>query len=171
MQPSLPSRPAEPIGLLVAAIRRAVKAMVAQRLGPLGVSPLQFWMLVGVLEAPGASQAELARRLRCDEPSVSRVVAGLASRGWVRSRRHGDDRRRLLLELTPSGRALARRLAPLAAEVRATIEAPLEPAMREQVRAALTTIASHLQRRCQDASSPEATTPVRAGARRAGATR
>jgi DNA-binding MarR family transcriptional regulator len=169
MQPLPPSRPpAEPIGLLVAAIRRAVKAMVAQRVGPLGVSPLQFWMLVGVLEAPGASQAELARRLRCDEPSVSRVVAGLAARGWVRTRRQADDRRRLLLELTPGGRALARRLAPLAAEVRAAVEAPLDPEAREQVRAALATVASHLQQRCRDASSPATTTPVRAGLRRAG---
>jgi DNA-binding MarR family transcriptional regulator len=164
-------RTAEPLGLLVAAIRRAVKAMVTRRVAPLGLAPLQFWVLVGALDAPGASQAELARRLRCDEPSVSRVVAGLARRGWLRALRHQDDRRRVLLSLTPSGRALARRLAPIAAEVRSEIEAPLAAAEREQVRAALARIAGHLQQCGQETTTAEATTHSRAAPRRAGGAR
>lgn len=162
---------AEPLGLLVAAIRRAVKAMVTRRVAPLGLAPLQFWVLVGALEAPGASQAELARRLRCDEPSVSRVVASLARRGWLRALRHEDDRRRVLLSLTPTGRALARRLVPIAAEVRAEVEAPLGAAEREQVRAALARIAGHLQLRGQETMATEAPTHVRAAHRRAGGDR
>jgi DNA-binding MarR family transcriptional regulator len=160
----------EPLGLLVAAIRRSVKAMVTRRVEPLGLAPLQFWVLVGALEAPDASQADLARRLRCDEPSVSRVVATLAKRGWLRARRHGADRRRVLLALTPSGRALARRLAPIAAEVRAAVEAPLDAGERQLVRVALARVASHLQQCCLDASRTDSTSPARAGLRRAGGT-
>jgi DNA-binding MarR family transcriptional regulator len=156
----------EPLGLLVAAIRRAVKAMVVQRVKPLGLSPLQFWVLLGVLEAPGASQADLSRKLRCDEPSVSRVVAGLATRGWLRTTRHADDRRRILLALTPSGRALARRLAPVAAEVRAEVEAPLHPDELAQVREALARVASHLHSHCWPSPAGEAAPTARAVRRR-----
>ena len=163
--------PAEPLGLLVAAIRRAVKAMVTRRVGPLGLTPLQFWVLVGALEAPGTSQAELARRLRCDEPSVSRVVAALSRRGWLRASRHQGDRRRVMLALEPAGRALARRLAPIAAEVRAEVEAPLDPAEREQVRKALARIAGHLQHVGGGATSSRPETQSRAARRRAGGDR
>jgi DNA-binding MarR family transcriptional regulator len=162
--------PAEPLGLLVAAIRRAVKAMVTRRVEPLGLASLQFWVLVGAMEAPDAS-ADLARRLRCDEPSVSRVVGTLVRRGWLRSRRHQDDRRRVLLSLTPTGRALARRLVPIAAEVRAEVEAPLAAVEREQVREALARIAGHLQQRCQETVTTEKPTMSRAAGRRAGGTR
>lgn len=162
---------AEPLGLLVASIRRAVKAMVTQRVGPLGLTPLQFWVLVGALEAPGSSQAELARRLRCDEPSVSRVVAALSRRGWLRASRQEGDRRRVMLALKPAGQALARRLAPIAAEVRAEVEAPLAPAEREQIRQALARVASHLQRRDRETKSTPPMTVSRAAGRRAGGDR
>ena len=161
----------EPLGLLVAAIRRSVKAMVARSVEPFGVASLQFWVLVGVLEAPGASQAELARRLRCDEPAVSRVVATLVRRGWVGTRRDGEDRRRVLLALTPSGRTLTRKLAPIALEVRSAVEAPLDDAEREQVRAALAKVASHLASRGADASPEENLATSRAARRRTGGTR
>jgi len=159
----------EPLSLLVAAVRRSLKAMVLRRAEPLGLTVLQFWTLVVALEAPGASQADLARRVRCDEPSVSRVVASLSRRGWLRTRRHVEDRRRILVELTATGRALARRLAPIAAEVRAEVEAPLDHVEREALRISLTRVATHLQQRLQDAAA-EPTTPARAR-RRAGGDR
>ena len=161
----------EPIGLLVAAIRRAVKAEVAARVAPLGLTPLQFWVLVAASEAPAESQAALARRLRFDEPTVSRVVTSLAARGWLRARRDGADRRRTLLELTPAGEALARRLLPVAAGLRAAVEAPLAPRERERVRVALRRIADHLQENLAAGAPPRPAPPQRAAPRRAGAAR
>jgi len=166
MQPS-----PEPLGLLVAAIRRAVKARVVAQVEPLGLSPLQFWVLVGVLESPVASQAALARRLRFDEPTVSRVVASLSRRGWVRGRRDPHDRRRLLLGLTPAGRRLAVTLAPIAAEVRRCVEAPLAPEERDRVRDALARIADHLQQSAAGPAPAPDAPPPRALRRRAGGVR
>jgi DNA-binding MarR family transcriptional regulator len=140
MQPS-----PEPLGLLVAAIRRSVKAMVLRRVEPLGLAPLQFWLLIGALEVPAASQADLARRLRLDEPSVSRAVAALVRKGLLRAQRDQADRRRVLLVLTDEGQALAATLAPIAAEVRGAVESPLEPEEREVVRRALTRVAGRLR--------------------------
>jgi len=142
---------AEPLGLLVASIKRSVKAMVLRKVEPLGLAPLQFWLLIGALETPGGSQADLARRLRLDEPSVSRAVATLVRKGWLRAQRDQGDRRRVLLALTPAGHALTATLAPIAAEVRGAVEAPLTPAERELVRGALSRVAGHLRQRGEDA--------------------
>jgi DNA-binding MarR family transcriptional regulator len=161
----------EPLGLLVAAIRRSVKGMVARRVAPLGLAPLQFWLLVGTMETPASSQAELARRLRLDEPSVSRAVARLSRKGWLRAQRDRADRRRVLLALTPAGRALAGSLLPIAAEVRAAVEAPLAPDERERVRGALVRIAGYLRDRGQDEAGRADRVVARVGRRRAGGTR
>ncbi len=142
MQPS--ARPS--ISLLAAAVRRAVKTAVLRRVGPLGLSAVQFWILVGIAETPGVSQCELAARLRMDEPTASRTLRSLRARGWVRAAREEADRRRVRLELTGAGETLARRLRPIARSVRSAVEAPLTDREREQTRAALAKIVDHLQR-------------------------
>ena len=88
-----------------------------------GLNPERFWVLVNLLEAPGTSLRELARRLRMDEPSASRIMASLARRRLVRVRPDASDRRRHKLELTQEGRALAGTLAGVAVEVRQAAEA------------------------------------------------
>jgi DNA-binding MarR family transcriptional regulator len=56
-------------------------------------------------------QVELARRLRLEKSTVSRLVANLVGRGWVRRHTADDDGRGVLLELTEAGSAAAARLA------------------------------------------------------------
>ncbi len=142
----------------MAAVRHAIRAVVLSQAAPLGLSVREFWFLVGIAETPGCSQAELAARLRVDEPTISRGIRSLAVRGWVRAERGASDRRRVRVDLTPSGRALARRLVPVARDVRAAVEAPLAPEEREATRAALAKIIGHLQ--------DLARTPPRPAARR-----
>jgi DNA-binding MarR family transcriptional regulator len=99
------------------------------------------------------------------------VVASLTRRGWLVARRQGRDRRRAELALTPSGRALARRLAPVAVEVRAEVESPLAAAELVQVRAALVRVASHLAHGGDGFHLTEGTTAPRSARRRTGAER
>jgi DNA-binding MarR family transcriptional regulator len=61
------------------------------------------------LERP-SSMRELARHLTCDASSVTGLADRLERRGVV-ERTTGDDRRVTLLQLTPEGRRLRRRLA------------------------------------------------------------
>lgn len=142
-----------PIGLLAAAVRRAIKAAVLAHVAPLGLSSLQFWVVVAVAEQPGGSQCELAALLHIDEPTASRVVRSLRTRGLLRATRERTDRRRVRLELTERGAALASRLVPLAARMRAAVEEPLAPAERERTRAALQKIVTHLGRIAADQAS------------------
>src|SRR5690349_22729317 len=56
---------------------------------------------VGELDRDGPLTAgELAKRLRLEKSTVSRLVAQLTGRGWVRRAERGGDARRVWLELT-----------------------------------------------------------------------
>jgi DNA-binding MarR family transcriptional regulator len=48
-------------------------------------------------------QVELARRLRLEKSTVSRLVANLTARGWVHRRPAVEDGRGMTLELTEAG--------------------------------------------------------------------
>jgi DNA-binding MarR family transcriptional regulator len=113
----------EPITRVIGATRRRIHQAVGRRVHAHGLNPQRFWVLVHLLEAPGASLRELARRLRMDEPSASRIVASLARRRLVRAEPDAADRRRHKLELTEEGLALAGALAGVAVEVRQAAEA------------------------------------------------
>jgi DNA-binding MarR family transcriptional regulator len=67
---------------------------------------------VGELDRDGPMpQAELARRLRLEKSTVSRLVANLIGRGWVRRDKRAGDGRVVWLELTGAGSRAAGELA------------------------------------------------------------
>jgi DNA-binding MarR family transcriptional regulator len=55
-------------------------------------------------------QVELARRLRLEKSTVSRLVTNLVGRGWASRRAADEDGRGVLLELTDAGATAAARL-------------------------------------------------------------
>lgn len=59
---------------------------------------------------PGTSVSELLAMLRITKQSLSRVLGHLVRDGFITQRTGQDDRRRRLLELTPSGIELEKRL-------------------------------------------------------------
>ena len=136
----------EPIGLLIAAVRRRLKQSVSTLSGDIGVSPQQFWTIVGIAEHEGLSLGELAAQRYMDQPTACRIVASLTRRRLLRSRRDPADRRRTLLELTASGRELALRCLPVAERVRTAVEGALEPAECEALATGLQKIITNLER-------------------------
>lgn len=113
----------DPLARAIGATRRRIHQAVTRRLREHRLNPQRFWVLVNLLEAPGSTLRELARRLRMDEPSASRIVASLVRRRLVRAGEDSTDRRRRPLELTPDGLRLARTVSPIAREVRRAVEA------------------------------------------------
>jgi DNA-binding MarR family transcriptional regulator len=134
----------QPIGLLAALVSRAVRQLLTAQLEPLGLSTQQFWTIVAVAEENTGSQTELATRLRVDEATACRVVRALGDAGLISPVRDPEDRRRVRLELAPRGQALARRLVPVAREIRSVIEGSLSPEERSATRAALTKVLARL---------------------------
>ncbi|MEU4620657.1 MarR family transcriptional regulator [Actinoplanes sp. NPDC023801] len=56
-------------------------------------------------------QVDLARRLRLEKSTVSRLVTNLVSRGWIQREASGDDGRGVLLVITEAGATAATRQA------------------------------------------------------------
>ncbi len=141
----------EPIGLLIAAVRRRIKQITAGFAEEHGLSPQQFWTVVSIAREEGRSLRYLADRRRMDYPTASRVVDVLVRRRIVRSETDPADRRRSRLVLTRSGQALARELLPLAGRIAAIVESALSASEREAVVTGLKKILSNLDRHAETA--------------------
>jgi DNA-binding MarR family transcriptional regulator len=74
-----------------------------------GLSSAQLYLLSKLVDGPAPSVNALARRVHAHQSSVSVVVDLLVRRGLVRRTPDPDDRRRRMVELTPTGRRRLRR--------------------------------------------------------------
>ena len=66
--------------------------------------------LTELLAAHGIAQGQLAALLGLEKSTVSRLAAGLESKGWIRRGRDEQNHRYVRLYLTPQGRVVADRL-------------------------------------------------------------
>jgi DNA-binding MarR family transcriptional regulator len=76
----------------------------SQRWSGLAVSPAHF-RLLSVLAHHPCNLSELAVKQAVTLPTMSNSISVLVERGWVNRVPSPDDRRKVLLELTPDGRA------------------------------------------------------------------
>lgn len=84
----------------------------------------QDWRVLAVLAVhEGANLTELAEATVIPQPSVSRLAANLAKRGYVARENGKMDSRNVHLFITPKGRAVYEKMRPLAvAEYRAAMK-------------------------------------------------
>lgn len=133
-------------GLLIAIARRRLKQAVLGRAAQHGLSPQQFWILVGLHERREApSQGDLVERMHIDAPTVSRVLATLVRRKLVRIAQDPADRRRARVHLTRAGEPLAATLAAIAAEIRGAMVDNMSAAELEGLRRGLAKVISNLE--------------------------
>lgn len=121
-------------------IRRAQQAHVAvwQREVSAEVTSVQFGVLNVLAGSPGASQQHLVERLDLDRSTIADIVARLERRGLIERVRHGSDRRRNVLHLTPSGEAEWAALLPRVERVDAVLTRGLDETERAELRRLLT---------------------------------
>jgi DNA-binding MarR family transcriptional regulator len=86
-------------------------------------------------------QVELARRLRLQKSTVSRLVTNLTTRGWVRRTGADDDGRGVTIELTDAGLQAAARQAEARSDRFAALLARVPEDQRAAVIQALRTLA------------------------------
>jgi DNA-binding MarR family transcriptional regulator len=114
-------------------VARGLRANGAEVESELGAFPAQLHTLQALVRSPAASLKELAERTHTDPSSSSVVVQRLVERGLVARRPDVDDRRRMIIALTPAGRAAVAR-APDGASAR--VSSALD-ALSDRERAAL----------------------------------
>ncbi len=141
-----PAASREPIGLLIASARSRLKQAVLTRAAAHGLAVQQFWFLVALREAPGASQVELAERVRSDAPTTSRVISSLLRRRLVRRHPDPGDGRLSRLSLTLAGERLAEDLSATASHIRAAVIDGMSETEQDALRDGLRRVIGNLDR-------------------------
>ena len=88
-------------------IRRAhqiATAIFAETCEELELTPSQYSVLFALYQCGAVGQNELGRLVSLDRCTTSVVVGGLSERGLTSRREYPNDRRKVLLRLTGSGR-------------------------------------------------------------------
>ena len=89
------------------------------------LTPPQFAALAKLRDIGETSQNQLGQLIAMDAAMVKGVIDRLKARGMVELTRHGMDKRRLLVSLTPEGREAVDRLIPLAQKITEETLSPL----------------------------------------------
>ncbi len=109
--------PEDRLAHLVRDIARAFQRALSARLAAHDVS-FGHWTFLRVLwQRDGITQKELSLRAGVMEPTTFAAVTAMEKRGYVVRRQRAGNRKNVYVHLTRAGRALERRLVPLAVEV------------------------------------------------------
>jgi DNA-binding MarR family transcriptional regulator len=110
------------LGYQVRELNRAIQRNLQGRIQPHGAT-LGAWYFLRVLwEEDGLTQRELAQRTGMQEPTAVMALRGMEQAGWIRREPSPQDRRKVAIHLTPSGRALRETLLP---EAHAVLDAAM----------------------------------------------
>ena len=104
------------------------------------LTPPQFAALAKLREVGSTSQNQLGALVAMDAATIKGVIDRLRTRGLVIQKPDGEDKRRLMISLTPEGRDTVERLTPLAHQLTQDTLAPLG----ERDRATLTRLLAKL---------------------------
>ena len=94
------------------AYTRALQIRLAQHDVPFG-----HWTFLRILwESAGLTQRELSERAGVMEPTTFAAMKTMESLGYIERRQLPDNKKNMYVHLTPAGRALKKKLIPLAEE-------------------------------------------------------
>lgn len=113
----------------VQALRRA-RARAAAKLDDGRLSLSQYLLVAPLLDDDALPTGELAARAAVSAPSATRMIDGLERDGLVARAPSAEDRRVVLVSLTPTGRTAADRKRRFLAERRMEVARSLSPAER-----------------------------------------
>ena len=102
----------ECLGFRARLLSRIITSVYDDSLSAVGLKVSQFSVLNAVASREDALPAELAKFLEMDESTLSRNVARMCARGWLRLEPGEDDRRSHQITITDMGKALLRKSYP-----------------------------------------------------------
>jgi DNA-binding MarR family transcriptional regulator len=134
---------------VVRALRINTRAIESQ----MGISLAQLFVLQQLADRPANSLNELAERTATHQSSVSVVVRRLVDNGYVSRTTSPHDKRRIEIDVTPTGRSLL-------ADAPSTIQLQLLSSLRGMSPSDQTTLADLLERWLRDANINIASPPM-----------
>jgi DNA-binding MarR family transcriptional regulator len=136
--------PTERFRSALTAASRGYKAAAAERMRTVGVHTGQNFLL-DALDAHGElTTGEIARELRVEVPTVTKMVQRMEAAGMVERRSDPEDRRRVRVSLTAEGKRAAQAVPRLLDEVTAASLRGFSAADRDQLTALLERLADNL---------------------------
>ncbi len=114
---ALSANPQQSLGYKMRYAYRAFVRALAEELGPYRVTTGQWSALRVLWEEEGLSQVELAQRMMVEKASLTPVLKALAAEGLITRTRNADDRRKVNIFLTASGRRLKSKILPLVGKI------------------------------------------------------
>ncbi len=123
------------IGFLLRRANQRHLSIFGSHIGDL--TPTQFAAIAKLVELGATSQNQLGRETAMDAATIKGVIDRLCARGLVATQADDQDRRRLLVELTPDGQNLWDELARKGRDVTAQTLAPLSAAEQKRFLALL----------------------------------
>ncbi|HST80211.1 MAG TPA: MarR family transcriptional regulator [Kineosporiaceae bacterium] len=127
-----PARPS--LLYVVKQLELAVRSRLDEVLKSSGITALQYTALTVLDHHEGLSPARLARDSFVTPQSIADLIANLERRDLVRRDRNPDNRRELVVSLTPAGRELLARYASAVQALEQEMTARLSPAAVEVFR-------------------------------------
>lgn len=113
------------IHLLQIAAHRVRVAADRAALEGAGITAAQAGVLFAIAAKPGATQRDLALRLRQQESAITAMVSRLLAAGLVARRAMPEDRRAHALTLTPAGQAALESVQPALGALNARLQGAL----------------------------------------------
>lgn len=113
---------------------------------PIGMTALQYTALTVLEHHPDISGVQLARRSFVAPQSMADMIEALGARGLLERHPDANDRRRLLIALTPNGRAILDKYRGVVADLEASAFADLSTEEVAGLRRALQTARNTLEK-------------------------
>ena len=132
------------LGRFVSTLAQAVDRSIARTMASHDLLPMDVHLLVICQDKGECTATQLTQLLPVDAARISRLVNGLVERGLVIRRRPGNDRRIVLLRLSPEGKELTSEVSRRMQELHAGLtEGLTERELRAFADVALRMIANH----------------------------
>jgi DNA-binding MarR family transcriptional regulator len=113
----------EQVGFVLRKANQRHLSIFAAHVGEM--TPPQFAALAKLAEVGETSQNQLGSLVAMDAATIKGVIDRLKARGLVELGAHSEDRRRLMVSLTPEGRETVDRLVPAARQATQETLSPL----------------------------------------------
>ena len=126
--------------LLIIKLGRITMHRFTEALAPFGVRPRHVAALIELRNSGELTQQALSAHLHLDPTNLVAILNDLEERGYATRRRDPEDRRRHLVEVTKKGVAVIEKVSEVMDGVEEELLSGLEPAEREALEDALTSI-------------------------------
>jgi len=134
----------ESLGYWLTVTTQALHRRLAEELAPDGITYRQTHV-IGWLKLRGElSQADLARLMMIEPPTLVRILDRMEQAGWIRRTGDPTDRRRRIVQLAPKAEPIWDRIADRARALREAAAAGLTPAEVNQLKRLLRRVHANL---------------------------